>query len=78
MGVRPPRREAYKDRLACSVQCFIVLFKKVLSLKYPSILVLSELNQRNKFVCVAMCSLVMSRCSRDVITILSMAVDEQV
>ena len=26
-------------------------------------------NQRNKFVCVAMCSLVMSPCSHDVITI---------
>ena len=28
-----------------------------------------ELNQRNKFVCVAMCSLVMSLCSHNVITI---------
>ena len=31
--------------------------------------VLSRLNQKNKFVCVAMCSLVMSLCSRDALTI---------
>ena len=29
---------------------------------------MSELNQRNKFVCIAMCFLVMSFCSRDVIS----------
>ena len=38
----------------------------LLSLKYLSI---ERVKPKNKFVCIAMCSLVMSLCSRDVITI---------
>ena len=47
-------------------RCIIAI--KYLSIEY-------KLNQRNKFVCVATCSLMMSICSRDVITIHSMEVD---
>ena len=47
-------------------------FLKVLSLKYLST---ERVKQRIKFVCIAMCFLVMSLCSRDVITIQSMTVD---
>ena len=59
--------EAYKTRLAyiterISAQNNLMLLLNILSLKYKA-----DLNRRIKFVCVAMCSLVMSPCSRDLL-----------
>ena len=63
--------ESYKRRLAYSVTVrisaqnnFILLLKSFITrvLEYKAIL-----NRQTKFVCVAMCSLVMSLCSCDVI-----------
>ena len=64
--------EWHKDRLTYSVTVRI-LASKVLSVKYLNIEL--GLNQRIKFVCVAMYSLVMSLCSLDEITIHGMAVN---
>ena len=61
--------EAYKTRLAYSVTIrisaqnnFMLLLKHFITkvLEYEA-----GLNRRIKFVCIAMCSLVMSLCSRD-------------
>ena len=66
VGVLCELREAYKTRLANSVTIRILAQNNfMLLLKHFITEVLEYKAGRIKFVCVAMCSLVMSLCSRD-------------
>ena len=69
----PAYNERFSFKSGCAMQvvklikedCYSKNFgikQKVLSLKYTGVI-----SRRNKFICVAMCSLMMSLCSRDLL-----------